>query len=228
MLDMSRRAYVGGSGLNDLTMPLVSLRTGRATMRTLRAMFGDRAIEDLPTSYFCVSCNLTRARVEFHDRGPAWFWARVSCSVPGLLPPVPFRGDLLVDGGLLDNLPVAEMRRRLGGQVVAANVSVGVDLAVATELTPEAPWSGGAQVLRMITGRPRLPNIVDVLMRTAEISSVRDSNASGSPANLYLHVPVGDVAMSDFRAIDRLVTLGYDYTARRIEEHRTRHGRDAF
>ena len=228
MLEMSRRAYVGGSGLNDLTMPLVSLRTGRATMRTLKAMFGDRAIEDLPTSYFCVSCNLTRARVEFHDRGPAWFWARVSCSVPGLLPPVPFRGDLLVDGGLLDNLPVAEMRRRLGGQVVAANVSVGVDLAVAAELTPEAPWSGGAQVLRMITGRPRLPNIVDVLMRAAEISSVRDSNASGSPANFYLHVPVGDVAMSDFRAIDRLVTLGYDYTARRIEEHRTRHGCDAF
>ena len=68
---------------------------------------------------------------------------------------------------------------------------------------------------------------MDVLLRTAEISSVRDSNASGSPANLYLHVPVGDVAMSDFHAIDRLVTLGYDYTARRIEEHRTRHGRDA-
>ena len=227
MLEMSRRAYVGGSSLNDLTMPLVSLRTGRATMRTLKAMFGDRAIEDLPTPYFCVSCNLTRARVEFHDRGPAWFWARVSCSVPGLLPPVPFRGDLLVDGGLLDNLPVAEMRRRLGGQVVAANVSVGIDLPVAAALTPEAPWSGSAQLLRMITGRPRLPNIVDVLLRTAEISSVRDSNASGSPANLYLHVPVGDVAMSDFHAIDRLVTMGYDYTARRIEEHRTRHGRDA-
>lgn len=207
-------------------MPFVSLRSGRGTMRRLKAMFQDRAIEDLPIPYFCVSCNLTRADAEIHDRGPVWLWVRVSCSVPGLLPPVPYRGDVLVDGGLLDNLPVNEMRRRLRGSVAAADVSVSVDLGVDAALESGSPWSGVSQLLRLVTDRPRLPNIVNVLMRTAEIGSVRDSKVSGSPADLYLHVPLEGIAMTDFQAIDRIVAAGYEYTARRLEEHRHLHPRD--
>ncbi len=219
MLAMTRRAYLERSVRSDLTLPFVALHSGRATSRRLMDMFGDRTIENLPTPYFCMSCNLTRAQVEVHDRGPVWFWARVSCSVPGLLPPVPYRGDLLVDGGLLDNLPVAEMRRRVGGFVAAVDVSVAVDLRVAAELPAQAPWSGTSHLSRLATGRPRLPNIVDVLMRTAEISSVRDSRIAGSPADLYLQVPVEGIAMTDFASIDRIVALGYDYTARRLEAY---------
>jgi len=222
MLAMTRRAFLGRPGRSDLTLPLVALHSGRATSRRLKNMFDDRTIEDLPIGYFCVSCNLTRAQVDVHDRGPVWFWARVSCSVPGLLPPVPYHGDLLVDGGLLDNLPVAEMRRRLGGFVAAVDVSVAVDLSVSTELAAEAPWSGTSQVSRLLTGRPSLPNIVNVLMRTAEISSVRDSRVSGSPADLYLHVPVEGIAMTDFASLDRIVALGYEYTMRRLEEYQRR------
>ena len=226
MLEITRRAYLTGRAGNDLTLPCVSLHTGRATVRRLKAMFGDRAIEDLPTPYFCVSCNLTRATTVVHERGPVWFAARVSCAVPGLVPPVPYRGDLLVDGGLLDNLPVDVMRRRLGGSVAASDVSVAIDLAVDESLSPEAPWSGSRHLLRKFTARPRLPNIVHMLMRTAEIGSVRDSQVSGSPADLYLRVPVEGIAMTDFKALDRIVALGYEYTARRLDEHRARLDRD--
>ncbi len=124
MILQSRRAYVGGSDLTDMTLPLVSFRSGRGTTARLQAMFGDRMIEDLPIPYFCVSCNLTRATAIIHERGPVVTWTRVSCSVPGLLPPVPWKGDLLVDGALLNNLPVNEMRSRLRGSVAAADVSV--------------------------------------------------------------------------------------------------------
>jgi predicted acylesterase/phospholipase RssA/CRP-like cAMP-binding protein len=226
MLAMSRKAYVERSGPKDLTVPLVSLRTGRATIRTLKQMFGDRRIEDLPISYFCVSCNLTRADVVIHDRGPVWMWTRVSCAVPGLVPPVPYRGDVLVDGGFLDNLPVGAMRKRLGGYVVASDVSVAVDLAVSGELECEASWSGVSQLLRRLTNRPRLPNFVDMLMRTAEIASVRDSRTSGNPADLYLHPPVDDISMTDFQAIDRIVAIGYEYTLRRLEEWKSTHRTD--
>jgi predicted acylesterase/phospholipase RssA len=220
MAEMTRRAYVGSSGPIDLTVPVVSLRTGRGTIARLKEMFGDLWIEDLPTGYFCVSCNLTRAEAQIHDRGPVWLWTRVSCSVPGLLPPVPYRGDVLVDGGLLDNLPVDAMRKRLAGSVAAADVSVAVDLTVDSGLEPESPWSATSQTLRQLTRRPRLPNIVNVLMRTAEISSVRDSKAAGNPADLYLHVPVDGISMTDFQAFDRIVALGYEYTVRRLEAWR--------
>ena len=225
MLAMTRQAYVDRPAPRDLTLPYVALRSGRSTLQTLKRMFGDRAIEDLPTSYFCISCNLTRAETAVHDRGPVWFWARVSCAVPGLVPPVPFGGDLLVDGGLLDNLPVETMRRRIGGSVAASDVSRAVDLVVDKSLVPEATWSGPRQLFRSIIGRPRLPNIADVLMRTAEVSSVRDSRVAGTPADLHLRVPVDGISMTDFKAIDRIVALGYDYTARRLDEYGDRASR---
>ena len=72
-------------------------------------------------------------------------------------------------------------------------------------------------LLRLASRRPRLPNIVEVLMRSAEIASVRDSRTSGSPADLYLHVPLEGYTMSDFDAIDEIVEAGYQYTMRRLE-----------
>ena len=60
--------------------------------------------------FFCVSTNLTRSRVEVHDRGDAGTAIRASVAIPGILPPVPFDGELLVDGGVLNNLPCDIMR----------------------------------------------------------------------------------------------------------------------
>lgn len=220
MLSMTRKAYVGGSDWADLTLPLVSLRTGAGTIARLRAMFGDLQIEDLPIGYFCVSCNLTRATSGIHDRGPLAMWSRVSCSVPGLLPPVPRKGDVLVDGALLNNLPVDAMRKRLRGSVVASDVSVPVDLEVDASLRPETSWSGRSQLLRTFTHEARLPNMGNLLMRMAEVGSVRDSKASGSPADLYLQLPVDRYSMTDFHAIDAIVDAGYEYTLSRIKELR--------
>lgn len=216
MLAMTRRAYTGGGAFQDLTLPFVSIRTGRGTMKRLTEMFGDSQIEDLPTAYFSVSCNLTQATTVIHDRGSLAMAARISCSVPGLLPPVPWNGDILVDGGLLDNLPVDAMRRKLRGFVAGSDVSVPVDLAVDSRLPSETSWSGISQLIRKFAGRPRLPTIGELLMRMAEIGSVRDSRLAGSPADLYLPVPVDAFSMSDFQAIDRIVAAGYEYTAQRL------------
>jgi NTE family protein len=223
MIRVTRKAYAGPSRSRDFTFPFVSMRTGRSTIDTLQEIFGDRRIEDLPTNYFCVSCNLTRADVVVHDRGPVWMWARVSCSVPGLLPPVPHQGDLLVDGGLLQNLPVEIMRHRCGGYVIASDVSVAADLTVNTDLTSEVGFSGFSHLVQKLRKRPTLPDIFRVLMRTAEVSSVRDSKVSGSPADLYLHPPLDSVGMTDFLEIDRIIAIGYEYALRRSKDWKTEH-----
>jgi predicted acylesterase/phospholipase RssA/CRP-like cAMP-binding protein len=217
MLAITRKAYLGRSAESDFTIPFVSLRTGRSTIQQLVRMFGQDRIEDLPIGYFCASSNLSRAGVVIHDSGPLWMAARVSCSVPGLLPPIPFQGDVLVDGGFLDNLPVDAMRKRLNGSVIAADVSVEVDLSVNRELSSETSWSGVSQLLRKLTRRPALPSMVDILMRTVEIGSVRDSRDGGIPAELYLKVPVGNTPMTRFNEMDRLVAIGYEYAMQKLE-----------
>jgi predicted acylesterase/phospholipase RssA len=220
MIRASRNAYAGKTADRDYTFPFVSLRTGRSTVRRLQGLFGDRKIEDLLVNYFCISCNLSRARVVVHDRGPLWMWVRVSCAIPGLLPPFPYKGDLLVDGGFLQNLPVETMKQKCGGRVIASDVSVEADLMVSEELESEPSWSGLSQFTRRLRKQPRLPDIFRVLMRTAELSIVRDANASRDPTDLYLHPPLQEFGVADFKEIDRIFGIGYKFARERIREWR--------
>ena len=81
-------------------------------------------IEDLPLGFFCVSASLTRAEAVIHEHGPLWTAVRASLALPGIYPPVYSDGDLLIDGGAVDNLPVDVMRDRVGaGSIIAVDVT---------------------------------------------------------------------------------------------------------
>ena len=97
-------------GLLDYTVPIVSLIKGERISRNITAVARGSDVRDMWLPFFCVSTNLTRSRVEVHDRGDAGTAIRASVAIPGILPPVPFDGELLVDGGVLNNLPCDIMR----------------------------------------------------------------------------------------------------------------------
>jgi CRP-like cAMP-binding protein len=78
---------------------------------------------------------LQPAGVDMPGGTAAWWAVRASIALPGILPPVWDAGDLLVDGGLVSNLPVEVMQRRVEGKIVA------VDLEPAAE-PPSYPHFG--------------------------------------------------------------------------------------
>ena len=204
MVARMRAAFVGARGLPDFTLPLVALRTGAGTQRRLTAMFGELRSEDLATTFVCVSSNLVTAESVVHDRGPVWLAVRTSATVPGMLPPMRAGRDaLLVDGGLLENLPVAAVRERHAGRIIASDASV--------RLIPQTPVEAPRRRRPRLPGRHAgMPRIDAILMRTVELASVRDSREAGQPADLYLAPRVDDVAMNQFARIDELVDRGYE------------------
>ena len=211
MTEVSRKGFVGFQVINDLTMPMVSLMRGTSTVKLNKALFGDVQIEDLWIPYFCVSSNLTRAEVVVHDRGPLWLWTRASCAIPGIAPPVPYNGDLLVDGGVLNNLPVDIMRDRCRGSVIAVDVGAPVELRAtpgddAAELSG---WPHFARALNPLDGRAPFPNIFRILSRTATLGSVHDQEAARDVADLYLHPPTDAVDPLNWKRIDDVVEIGY-------------------
>jgi predicted acylesterase/phospholipase RssA len=193
-----RRGYVGTSSLADLTLPRVALYSGRATARKLKAIFGDTAIEDLPVPFFAVAADLCSAEAVELDRGPVWQAVKISSSIPGMLPPTLQDGQLLVDGGLLDNLPVGALRRRLSGRIIAADVSVANEFA------------------ELADGNSRLPGIGQILMRTSQLASVKHSRDAGTPADLYLNPALYDVGMTDFARIDEIMARGFAHASERL------------
>ena len=93
----------------DLTYPVTAWFTGRFLNRCLREALSDVRIEDLSLNYFCVTTNITHSRMDVHRRGVLWRYVRASMSLSGYMPPLSDHGDMLVDGGYVNNLPAGTL-----------------------------------------------------------------------------------------------------------------------
>lgn len=208
------RTYVQAQQ-NDYTLPYVSLLTGRRTSTLFQTLFDQIDIQDLWLPYFCISTNLTQATKVIHSTGPLWRGVRASNSLPGLLPPLIDNGDALVDGGLLDNLPMGVMRTWCGsGTVIAVDVTPPVDLAkIAPYDDGISGWQALQNQLNPFAPKRNLPNLLALLYRTVEIGSVHEqkSRIKQGLADLYLRPPVEQFAMMDHQAIDAIAEVGYRY-----------------
>jgi len=208
--DLLTEALVTGKSPVDFTLPVVSIASGARVTQQIRDGSSGMDIEDTWINGFCVSTNLTRGQVEIHRSGPGWFAIRSSFSIPGVFPPMRNAdGDILVDGGVLDNLPVGIMRSIHDGIRVIA-VDVGSKRDVRAGALPDSGvvsgWQWLVQRLDPRTPSPEIAGIIRILMRITELGG------GGSPdlGDLYIRPPVDGFAMLDFSAFDRLVDLGYE------------------
>ncbi|MGD9989185.1 patatin-like phospholipase family protein [Pseudonocardia sp.] len=215
-LETSVDAMVRQGSMVPATLPLVSYSSARKVTRLLRdvPVFG-WDIEDLWLPFFCISASLGHAREVVHDRGPTWRAIRASISLPGVYPPVPHEGDLLVDGGVLNNVPVDVMSAMLrGGRIVA------VDLAPEEAAGPAAVFGETLSGWRVLGSRVRrrtplhAPALPDVLVRGLMLASSRGDRArlAENTSTVVLRPPLGAGGLLDFRNGPSLVEPAYRYT----------------
>jgi NTE family protein len=214
MAELYREHFVTTDPLADWTLPLVSLRSGAQVSRRLRAAFGNREIDDLPLPFFCVSSNLSDGALEVHEHGPLWTWLRASSAIPGILPPVFSAGRVLVDGGVIDNLPVGEMRRRMPGDIVAIDVGGQYRLQCGADETELPGWW---RLLPELFGRRSRPGIGEILLRSGMVNSAATAARRRKQTKLLLSPPLDGIDLLDWKAFDRAVAAGYEYTCRRLE-----------
>lgn len=114
--------FVRNRAMRRYTLPRYSLIDHTHFDRLLGPYFAGIDIVDLWIPFFAVSTNLSRFSLHHHTEGDLWHAIRASGSVPVLLPPVYTRdGQMLVDGCLLDNVPVRTMHEtKQGPNVVVA------------------------------------------------------------------------------------------------------------
>ena len=205
--------------LYDLTLPISSLLAGKKLARVLRARLGDADIEDLWLPFFCVSTDLARARMIVHERGPLWKAVCASCSIPGIFPPLPMDGMTLVDGGLVDNLPVDLLAERCPGPLIA------VDVFPYGDPNFERPSGRLARWLRALRTRvrdePASPPLFDILVRSTLLGSKfrQQVELARSEPVLYLEPPVARFGALQWRAHRALYDAGYAYATEQLARH---------
>lgn len=157
---------------------------GRALEAAIRDWVGRRHIEELTTPFAAVATDVRSGQVIVLDHGPLATALHASAALPGVYLPVSVGGRLLMDGGVVENVPV-RTARRLPGDVVLA-VSVGATLE------PVVPSTG-----------------LGLLARAEAIRSAQDEALELNTADVALRVPLpASVGVFDFDRATELIKRG--------------------
>ena len=216
--------FVEKGNLFPPTLPVLSFSSARKVRELLESpeYLGDRMVEETWIPYFCVSANLTRAEVVVHDRGLLATAVRASLSLPGIFPPVRQGSDFLVDGGVLNNLPVDIMEDRFApGSVIAVDLSVETEVGAPSRYQ-ETPSGWSLLVERLIRGRrnPNAPPLsLNVLMRAKELAGIRAQRQilADHPPDLLIRPDVSDASMFDFKSALHFIDVGYREAMTKLE-----------
>ena len=202
------RGFRASNPTRDFTVPAFSLLRGARTRRLLDDAFGQRQIEELPLRFFCLSCDLVEREPVIHRTGRVVDAVYPSLAIPGVFPPVATRdGRLLVDGGVLDNLPVATMARTGEGPVIAVDVTGGIGRFQRAQ----RPGVGrlARPLRRALTGsEAEIPGLAETIVRTLTVGSVDTVAAARLHADLVITPQVDGVGLMEWRAITRVRELG--------------------
>jgi predicted acylesterase/phospholipase RssA/CRP-like cAMP-binding protein len=206
-ISRARAAFVDGKPFGDMTLPVISLLRGRRMERLIGEYLGGM-IEDLPIPYFCLTSGLATGQSRLHDRGSLPAALRASVSIPGVFPPAVVDGQLAIDGGILDNLPVDRMRGRPVGRVIAVDLTGRQTYEVDYPAVP-SPWAVLAGRYLPFRRRYRVPGFMTVMLKAAEIGTMAAARAAGERADLLIRPDVSRFSLTDVTAFEAIVAAGY-------------------
>lgn len=109
--------------LLDFSYSLAGLFSGDRIMQKLKDMLGDAMIEDLPISYTAVATDLDNSREVWINKGSLFEAIRASIAIPSVFTPVTYHGRTIVDGGVLNPVPIAPTLREISDLTIAVSLS---------------------------------------------------------------------------------------------------------
>ncbi|KAH9897805.1 patatin-domain-containing protein [Cubamyces lactineus] len=196
--------------LSDVTYPIVAYTTGHEFNRSIYKAFYDLHIEDMWLPFFCNSTNINASRMEIHETGYAWRFIRASMTLVGLLPPLCDNGNMLVDGGYVDNLPVSAMMSMGASAVIASDVG---------SIDDNSPRNFGDSVSGVwlfinrwnpFSNARSIPAITELQQRLAYVSSVKTlEETKVARGCLYMQMPVQEYGTLQFGKFEEIQKKGY-------------------
>jgi predicted acylesterase/phospholipase RssA len=174
-------------------------------------------VEDLWRSLFIVSSNLSKAEPIIHRNGAVWECLRATTAIPGTFSPLLLGDDVVVDGGVLNNLPIDVMRETVDtGTVIGVNVVPSQSRARTGKSRYRfGPRLSGFRLLwekiSPFGRKVRAPSLLGILTRATEINSAwrARSGEFRRNADLLVEPTLGRFRVLDFDAWRKIVAEGY-------------------
>jgi NTE family protein len=197
---------------------------GERLMEFFRRNFTDRPIEELPMPYGAVATDLNSGAEVWLRQGSTLAAVRASIALPALFAPALHEGRVLVDGALVNPVPVS-LARAMGADIVIA-VDLSSDILgrrLREELETEAPAAEASEWRRKLQERlstimparavddaPKLPSILEVVATSLSIMQVRvtRSRMAGDPPDAIVAPRLSHLGLLDFHRAKDAIEAG--------------------
>ncbi len=219
-LDQMEAMFIHAKAMKRLTLPIYSLLDPTVFDSELRTRYGTKDIADQPINFFGVSTNLSTNGLHIHRRGPLWECVRASGSLPTILPPfIDGEGNILVDGGVLDNVPVKVMHGLKAGPNMV--VSLGDPNEVwRTEAQYDdirGRWSLLRDVLLRRKQTVQFPSIVEIMSRSMVVASRMASKEMMGERDILVNPPIiADMQILDWHLGRELAEMAAEYIGEKV------------
>jgi NTE family protein len=229
-------------GLMDFHIGGAGLIAGGRLKRLLERDLADLRIEDLPLRFVAIATELGTGHEIWLTHGAIVEALRASYALPGVFDPVRLGGRWLMDGALVNPVPVTACRA-MGADIVIC-VNLNSDLAgrgttiqshpaepdpeplPELDIRPTSRWLGGitgaAKRVRGLVGRERSarPGLAGVMVDAFNITQDRISRSrlAGDPPDVMIGPRLGRVGLFDFHRAEETIDLGRAATERALDE----------
>jgi EmrB/QacA subfamily drug resistance transporter len=186
--------------LSDYTLPRHALIRGERVRAMLHRTFGEALIEELPCSFTSACAELRSGQLRLSRYGPLWEAVGLSICLPVIAPPQVRGSELLIDGSLVDNLPVHALSDLGEGPVIAVDVKATFERPAAVER------------------ETRTPSLGETLTRVLLLGSENTSESARRHADLIIKPRAEGVGLIEFHQLDAAREAGRAAAREALEE----------
>jgi NTE family protein len=182
----------------DYTIPVWGIIRGQRALRMIRHALKDADFLDLRIPTFLMAVDILTGEEVILERGNVSEAVRASIAIPGIFTPTYLDGHWLVDGGLLNPMPVDVL------------IQKGADVVIAVCVERGLHYERGSN--------ERRPSIIGLLSRTVNIVHAQVGKDSARKADIVIYPKVDDFAWDDFHKGRELMQAGVRVCRQHIEE----------
>lgn len=204
---MAKTAREFGKKLNLFSFPgfyfpFKGIVRAKRTQRIYRDIFGDITFYDLKHTLKLAAFNFFTRQAQVLEAGPLYKAVAASCSIPGVFEPVAYRDELLLDGGILNPLPVKILLRYGVNKIIAVNVTPSRK-AVAVRRKPSGNW-----------------NVFDFIFGSIETMQRQFIREATRLADVVIHPVFDKTDWAQFERIDEFIETGRRRAQEKLEDIR--------
>jgi NTE family protein len=176
----------------DLTIPRTGILRWKRIEDRLKKVIGGVSFEDLKIPFSCIAVDIDNGEEVVLNKGLVWDAVRASATVPVALSINPWQGRYLVDGGVLDPVPVDTVKR------------MGADFIIAVNVLRDTPVRGKKPYEKTTEQH----NIFTVMTKTVYAVSYRGIAASLNGADVVIEPQMSDIAFTGFKRVEECIKRG--------------------